>query len=67
MDSSILNKIWNDYEFEINLDKSLIIVLEKEAEWALEIGTFSKTEIPNYREMVYEYPLKEIAPKSVTI
>jgi len=67
MDSSILNQVWNDYEFEVNLDKSLITVLEEEAEWALEIGTFSKTEIPNYRGMVYEDPLKEIAPKSVTI
>lgn len=67
MDSSVLNKIWNDYDFKVSLDRSLITILEKDAEWALDIGTFSKTEIPNFRDMIYDNPLKEIMPKSVTI
>lgn len=67
MDYQVLNKIWNDYDFSVSLDKTLITNLENDAQWALDSGLFHDTKIPNYRAMIYEKPLKEIKPQAVTI
>ena len=67
MDYHTLGSIWNDYNFEVSLDKSLVGYLEKDADWALVTGVFENTKIPDYRSMIYEKPLKEIEPQAVTI
>ena len=67
MDNQVLAQIWDDYTFNVSLDKSLVSNLEKDAQWALETGVFQNKKIPNYRAMIYEKPLKEIKPTAVTI
>ena len=67
MDYQVLNKVWNDYDFSISLDRSLISNLEKDAKWALDSKIFQNTKIPDYRAMIYERPLKEIDPSAVNI
>lgn len=67
MDNKVLAQIWDDYNFEVSLDKSLVSNLEKDAQWALDTGVFQNTKIPNYRAMIYDKPLKEVKPAAVTI
>jgi NitT/TauT family transport system substrate-binding protein len=67
LDSEVMEVLWDDFDFGIQLEQSLILTLEDEAEWAIENKLTDAEEIPNYLDYIYTGALEEVNPKKVTI
>ena len=67
MDKSTLSDIWSNYDYQVKLDQSLVEYLKQQATWAIETGSTSNKEMPNYQQMIQPEFLKEIKPEAVTI
>lgn len=68
MNEKILEKIWDDHNYTIKLDKSLSSYLQKQGEWAVATGIMPiGAKIPNYRELINDDILKKIRPASVNL
>jgi len=62
-----ISSIWNDYQFRLFLDQTIMIGLENEARWAIQNKLTDKTKVPNYLDYVYTDALKKVNPEEVTI
>ncbi len=67
MDRESVDSVWDDYNFSISLDQSLLVSLEDEARWAIEQGFTEKTKVPNYLDFIYYDGLEAVEPYAVTI
>src|SRR3989338_1237354 len=74
LDSAFVVSVWDDYQFGLFLDQTIIQTLEEEAEWAIQNkltdsprGEASKTEVPNYLDYISVDALEKVAPEKVQI
>ncbi len=67
IDKELTAIIWDDFNFELMLDQTLLITLEDEARWAIREGLTDKKEVPNYLDFIYMDALKDVKPEAVTI
>jgi len=67
LDREELVALWDDFMFEISLDKSLMVTLEDEARWAIENDLTKRREVPNYLNFIYSDALKKVKPQVVTL
>ncbi len=67
MERGLVASVWDDFEFQLVLDQSILITLEDEARWMVEKNLTDKTEVPNYLDYVYIDALEEVKPEAVTI
>lgn len=65
-DPQIVKSIWDAFIFEITLEQSILVGLEDEAQWAIDIGYTQKT-APNYLSFIHLDSLKKIKPAAVNI
>lgn len=66
LDKDTLDTIWNNYEFEIALTTELIELWNKEARWAKDTGKVTTdTIIPNFEDVIFAEPLRNIKPEAV--
>lgn len=61
-----LDALWDDYDYTIQLDQTLIDTMEKQQEWALEEG-IQNSEIDPIMNYIDSSLLKEVKPEAVTI
>ncbi len=66
-DSDFIEWIWNDYNFNLTLDQTLLLTLEHESRWAMENGIVSAEIIPNFLDYISPEALGEINSRAVTI
>ena len=68
LNADTLQKIWDIFTLELRLSKGLISTMNKEAQWAKDTGKVPKeTAIPNFREFIFDAPLKKVAPSAVAL
>ena len=65
-DPFIVRSIWDAFIFEITLDQSILVGLEDEAKWAIDIGAFKKS-APNYLNFIDFSSLRDQKPEAVNI
>ena len=65
-DLTIINRIWENFTFEISLEQSILVNLEDEAVWAIKLLKSNK-EIPNYLDFIDIKPLSDVKPYGVNI
>lgn len=65
-DPVIVKNIWDAFIFEITLEQSILVGLEDEAQWAIDIGA-TTNKAPNYLEFINYTSLHEIKPEAVNI
>jgi len=65
--AELVNAIWSDLDFSINLHQWLLTTLEKEARWAISRHLVPNREIPNYLDFLNLAPLTNVRPKAVTV
>jgi NitT/TauT family transport system substrate-binding protein len=58
---------WNNYEFKLFLDQSILTDLEAEARWAIKNKFTTAATIPDYLNFIYTDALEAIKPETVRI
>jgi ABC-type nitrate/sulfonate/bicarbonate transport system substrate-binding protein len=67
LDKQLTASVWNDFEYQLVLDQTILTTLEDEARWAIREGLTDKREVPNYFDFIYMEALEEVKPEAVTI
>lgn len=66
VDMALIERIWSSFSFEITLEQSILVNLEDEALWAINLSD-EKMEAPNYLDFIDINPLFEIKPHGVNL
>lgn len=66
-DQAKLEAAWPSYRFYVALDQGLLLALEDEAQWAIKNQLTSRTDMPNYLNLIYLDGLEAVLPAAVTI
>lgn len=66
-DKVAIGDLWNEYNFAVTLDQSLLTTLEDQARWAIKNKLTEATQVPNYLNFIYLDGLKAVRPEGVTI
>ncbi|RJR30134.1 MAG: hypothetical protein C4576_33905 [Desulfobacteraceae bacterium] len=67
LDREVLKETWDDFQFSLSLDQSILTSLEDESKWALNSGMAEGTTTPNYLHYIYVDALKAVKPEAVSI
>jgi sulfonate transport system substrate-binding protein len=67
MDGESLAGIWNDFQFNVSLNQSLLVTLEDQARWAIKNGLTDRRDLPNFLEALYIDGLKSVKPDAVRV
>ncbi|MHB9026060.1 MAG: ABC transporter substrate-binding protein [Armatimonadota bacterium] len=67
IDRDILDATWDEFQFSLSLDQSILMALEDEARWAMENKLTTATRAPNYLDYLYPDALLVVKPTAVTI
>jgi NitT/TauT family transport system substrate-binding protein len=67
MDSASLASIWNDFQFELSLNQSLLFTFENQARWALKNGLTDRRDLPNFFEALSLDGLYSVKPEAVRV
>lgn len=62
-----IDKVWGDNTFSVQIDQSILPVMEAEAQWLQSNKAVGSTTIPNYLERIYLDGVSAIAPKGVNV
>jgi NitT/TauT family transport system substrate-binding protein len=66
-DMTSLTDIWNDFQFNISLNQSLLINLEDQARWAIKAGLTDCRVLPNFFEAINIEGLNAVKPDAVRV
>ena len=67
MDPEILRAIWDEFQFGLFLDQSILESLDDEARWAIENNLTEAARVPNYLDYLHTEALLAVKPEAVTI
>lgn len=68
LEPETLRSIWSTFTLELRLSAQLLPTMEKEAQWAKETGKAPKeTATPNFRDIIFDAPLKKLSPSAVEL
>lgn len=66
-DKELTYKVWDNFNFQLLLDQSILSSLEDEARWLVDKGAVETENIPNYLNYIYAEALKSVKPEVVTL
>ncbi|HEY3275549.1 MAG TPA: ABC transporter substrate-binding protein [Syntrophorhabdaceae bacterium] len=58
---------WSRTFFQLQLTQDLLVLMEREAKWAMRNNLLEKGEIPNYLDFIYFDALDKVKPQAVSI
>ena len=67
LDPAYMDMVWSQNQFAVTLDQSLILAMEDEARWMIANNLTNATEVPDFRNYIYEEGLRAVRPGSVNI
>ena len=67
MDRASLDALGTNYQFVVQLDQNLLIMLEDQARWAIQNKLTEQTVIPNFLSVISMDALTAVSPDAVTI
>ena len=67
VDETILDELWNSFDFRVTLDQTLVVSLEDQTRWALRNKLIDGTAMPNYLDFIYFDGLNSVKPEAVKI
>ena len=67
LDKGMLQETWDNLEFALFLDQSILTSLEDEARWAIKNMLTDATRVPNYLDYLHTDALKAVKPEAVSI
>ena len=63
----VVSSVWDEYQFGLFLDQTIIQSLEEQAKWAIQNKLTDKTVVPNYLDFISVDALKKAAPEKAII
>jgi len=67
LDPGYMDMVWEQNQFAVTLDQSLILAMEDESRWMIANNLTNATEIPDFRNYVYVEGLRAVKPGAVNI
>ncbi|MDD1677497.1 MAG: ABC transporter substrate-binding protein [Methanomicrobiales archaeon] len=67
LDAGYMDTVWQQNQFSVTLDQSLITAMEDEARWMIANNMTNATAVPDFREYIYSDGLEKAKPGSVNI
>lgn len=67
LDPAYMDTVWQQNQFGLTLDQSLITAMEDEARWLIANNMTNATAVPDFRQYVYREALESVRPGSVRI
>jgi len=67
LDDTTMKSSWNQVQFALSLNESLVAAMEAEAQWMIANNLTTSTQIPNFLDYVEENNLKAVKPESVNV
>lgn len=67
LEKDFVASVWDDFQFGLFLDQTIVKTLEDEAQWAIQNKLTEKTVVPNYLDYMSVDALKKVAPGKVQI
>jgi ABC-type nitrate/sulfonate/bicarbonate transport system substrate-binding protein len=67
MDIGSLTSIWDDFQFNVSLNQSLLLNLENQTRWAIKNGITDRSDLPNFFEALYTDGLNAVKPDALRI
>lgn len=68
LDKETVDGIWNSFDFRIALTPQLLEYLNREAQWAKDVGKVKpETATPNFRDIIFDAPLKKVSSSAVEL
>jgi NitT/TauT family transport system substrate-binding protein len=68
VDQAFVQAIWQDFDFRMSLDQSLVSTLEGQARWAIREGHVPRdSRIPDYLGFIASDALRQVDPAAVTV
>ena len=65
IDKSLIQSLWQDYDYQVLLDQKLLIALEDETRWAIKNKLTEQTVMPDYAAFIHLDALKAVKPAAV--
>jgi NitT/TauT family transport system substrate-binding protein len=59
--------VWQDHQFSLALDQSLVVAMEDEGRWMIKFNFTTDKTIPNFRNYLYTKGLEKVKPDAVNI
>jgi NitT/TauT family transport system substrate-binding protein len=66
-DPELLLETWSRARFELQLTQGLLVLMEREAKWAIRRNLLNGKEVPNYLYFFYFQALEKVKPEAVNI
>lgn len=66
-DDLYIANTWQEHQFSLSLDQSLIIAMEDEARWMINNNLTTERIIPDFQKYIYTTGLEEVKPELVKI
>ena len=67
IEEQVVQGIWDNYRWQIDLSQTMLLSLEQEAQWVIDSGLTDKTRIPNYLDFIHRDALFSLRPEAVTM
>ncbi|MFZ4538922.1 ABC transporter substrate-binding protein [Propionivibrio sp.] len=65
IDKSLVSEVWNNFNYQVKLDQTLLITLDDEARWAIRNKLTEQTVMPDFASYIHADSLKAIKPEAV--
>ena len=67
LDPGYMDTVWQQNQFSLTLDQSLILAMEDEARWMITNNLTNATAVPDSGSIIYTDGLESVRPGSVNI
>ncbi|MCU7925904.1 MAG: NrtA/SsuA/CpmA family ABC transporter substrate-binding protein [Candidatus Thiodiazotropha sp. (ex Dulcina madagascariensis)] len=67
LSKSMLDELWEIYNYEVTLDQTLITTMESQAKWAIHHGMSNRKTLPDFLGVIYLDGMNAVKPKAVTV
>ncbi|HWQ18876.1 MAG TPA: ABC transporter substrate-binding protein [Methanotrichaceae archaeon] len=67
LDAGYMDTVWQQNQFSLSLDQSLITAMEDEGRWMIKNNLTTEKTLPYFRDYIYTKELEEIKPDAVNI
>ncbi|HEY8099010.1 MAG TPA: NrtA/SsuA/CpmA family ABC transporter substrate-binding protein [Methylobacter sp.] len=65
IDKDLIRDVWNDFNYHVVLDQTLLLTLEDETRWAMKNKLTDQTVMPDYLSVIHLDSLKEVKPEAI--